>query len=715
MQRFHRALSYLIFSLNGLLVFFWFFKDKLVIPVWMQPLGRMHPLLLHLPIGLFIMTIIMLMVQNQFKRKSFHKTYQFAIALTALFTVITALMGIMLSREGGYDDETLSSHLNLGVMLSLITGFLVGMARKKTFSFAFYGLNSIGFIILVLTGHQGATLTHGENYLLAPLNRGKAVESKRDTLTAFGKAIVPVLEKKCTSCHNSKKRKGELILTDEANILKGGENGLVIIPGNAFESEVLKRIHLDMDHDDHMPPSGKPQLTKNEIRFLEMWIARGADFKKSWTDYEEKDSLKMLASLVLKAYEKPKAVQYSFDFVSPDKLKELNNPFRTVAQLSTDVPALRADFYLAQYFKPESLKDLSDIKSQLVELNLAGMPIEDKDMGNLSSFKNLEVLNVNNTKLTSAVVDELSSLPKLRKLSIAGTIIGPPALEKLSKSNTLQEVYVWNTPATAKDVDNLKAKFPHVNWNLGYIPDEKEKLKLTPPILQNENFLINTSDPIALKHNLPGAIIRYTVDGSQPDSINGIVYSEPIRLKNHSTIKTIATKEGWLKSDELEYRFFIKGIKPAQTKLLTTTSKDYKAKGASTLTDGQIGDADNFRDGNWLGFRENGFEALFYFEKPTPLSEIAFLYDKNIGSYLMPPQQIEIWGGESESNLKLIKKLIPIQPTKYEPNKVGAEFIQATGNYTVIKIIAAPVAKLPVWHFGKGEKGWLMVSEVIFH
>jgi hypothetical protein len=176
----------------------------------------------------------------------------------------------------------------------------------------------------------------------------------------------------------------------------------------------------------------------------------------------------------------------------------------------------------------------------------------------------------------------------------------------------------------------------------------------------------------------------------------------------------MAIKDGWLKSNELEFHFYKKGIEPVGAKLLSTTSKDYKAKGAATLIDGQLGDPDNFREGTWLGFRENSISVQFYFSKPTPIREFTLLYNKNIGSYLMPPQQVEIWGGDQENNLKLIQRITPAQPLKYEPNAIGAVNLSVKGNYSIIKIIAAPVAKLPAWHTGKGEKGWLMVSEAIF-
>ncbi len=675
----------------------------------------MHPMLLHLPIGFFVLAVVMLVIKGQFKRKAFQKTYQFILNVTALTTAIAALMGVALSREGGYDETILRLHLNFGVAISLLTGFLIALPIEKPLSKIYYSIMAIGFILIVFTGHLGATLTHGENYVLAPLMKSTEKNINPDSLTIFSAAIMPVLEKKCISCHNPKKKKGELILTDEVNILKGGEEGLILIAGNAPESDLIKRIHLDEANDDHMPPLGKPQLTLDEITLLTAWINRGADFKTIWKTILVTDTLKILSANVLLAYQKPIQKQYPFDFASGETIKNLNTPFRNVSQVSADVPALKADFYLAQFFKPENLEELSKVKSQLTELNLAGMPVTDKDAEYLSGFKNLENLNLNNTKITDEAFRYLISITNLKKLSIAGTQVTVGSLQNLFSLKNLQEVYLWDTSISLQEVDQLKSKQPTISWNIGYQPNEKEKLKLTPPILKNEVFLLDQNDQITLSHNLPGTIIRYSLDGTSPDSVNGIQYSQPFNITTNIILKTIATKDGWFKSSELEYRFYTKGVKPINSQLITTAHKDYKAKGITTLTDELLGDVDNFRDGGWLGFKETNFQAIFYFDKEISIKELTLLYNRNIGSHIMPPQEIEIWVGDSASSLRFLKKLRPIQPTKYEPNIIGPETILLDGTFKVIKLMATPIGKLPTWHSGKGEKAWLMISEVIFN
>ena len=56
----------------------------------------------------------------------------------------------------------------------------------------------------------------------------------------------------------------------------GGELGDTIIPGDPDASELIYRIHLEVDDDEHMPPGDKPQPTGEQKDILEWWITRGS-------------------------------------------------------------------------------------------------------------------------------------------------------------------------------------------------------------------------------------------------------------------------------------------------------------------------------------------------------------------------------------------------------------------------------------------------------
>ena len=100
----------------------------------------------------------------------------------------------------------------------------------------------------------------------------------------FKKDVMPILQESCIDCHAApykkgtrlRKPKGGYRVDTRENILKAGESEEAgVIPGNAAKSEVYKRIILEEDHDDIMPPKGDP-LTPAQQKIIKDWIDAGA-------------------------------------------------------------------------------------------------------------------------------------------------------------------------------------------------------------------------------------------------------------------------------------------------------------------------------------------------------------------------------------------------------------------------------------------------------
>src|ERR1043166_312049 len=93
----------------------------------------------------------------------------------------------------------------------------------------------------------------------------------------FTKQVKPLLESSCVSCHKEGKVEGGLRLDDKAAALRGGENGLDIVPGNPDKSTVYRSTTLPKDDDKVMPPKGAV-LNKWQQDVLKDWIASGANW-----------------------------------------------------------------------------------------------------------------------------------------------------------------------------------------------------------------------------------------------------------------------------------------------------------------------------------------------------------------------------------------------------------------------------------------------------
>lgn len=88
----------------------------------------------------------------------------------------------------------------------------------------------------------------------------------------LAKRAMHLLRDHCVSCHNPKKTKGDLDLTQRQTALSGGGEGPAFVEGKPGDSRLIQ--FLKPDSDPHMPP--KKQLSDEHIATLTRWVANGA-------------------------------------------------------------------------------------------------------------------------------------------------------------------------------------------------------------------------------------------------------------------------------------------------------------------------------------------------------------------------------------------------------------------------------------------------------
>jgi hypothetical protein len=700
-----RILSYACLGLNVILLFVALFENQVQIPDWFSFIGRVHPLLLHIPIGLTVALLLFNSLKPKVEEQSFDLILDFLLLILAFTSVLSAFAGLVLSFENGYEAETIKNHKYTGIGLSLLV-YLIYEFRERIFaSKVFTNITLILTIIVVsIVGHLGGNITHGEDFLLGE-KEAKTPE------TTFDKFVYPILDQKCKSCHNDQKTKGHLNMSTIEKIKKGGKNGQLWVGNDTLNSHILKRAYLDLEDKKHMPPKGKPQLTAHELLILKKWIQEGAKYDQKLSDLKPSSFFYTSAS---NQEVKVEAKVYNFSAASESSINELSTPFCTIKPIANNSPAVKVNFYVSSKFDPKTLSSLSKIGEQIVSLNLSKMPVIDENFGEISKFQNLEYLNLNQTNITGKGIEKLKNCKNLEVLAVANTKIGFENLLKIMDMPSLKEVYLWETKFTKVQYEQLKKSKKRIE--LGYVPDESETLKLNPPILVNENQILEGNTTISLKHTLQNVDIRYTFDGSIPDSVNSPIYKTPLLLKNYGAIKTIATKNGWLASDVKEFYFFKSNFKAKSLKLLTKPNPQYPGNGELTLIDRKQGDAVNFKDKNWLGFRENPMEGVFDLEKPSNLNGLTISYAENTGQYIMPPVFVDVYIKEVGKPLSHFKKVNVPQLTKMTLNGTkGVDIPLNKTNIEQIKLIVQPLTKLPAWHPGKGDKGWFFVDELFFY
>ena len=122
----------------------------------------------------------------------------------------------------------------------------------------------------------GAILTH-EDPRHAPTPLACSIAARADAaarcarpspIPIFTDQVLPILEENCTSCHRGAKPKAHLDLTDRKKLLEGAAFGIVVLPGKASQSPLVKVLAASSKP--HMPP--KKQLSDADIATITKWI-----------------------------------------------------------------------------------------------------------------------------------------------------------------------------------------------------------------------------------------------------------------------------------------------------------------------------------------------------------------------------------------------------------------------------------------------------------
>lgn len=709
-----------LFFLNVLLLYFLVLEQFIEIPFWLQPLGRLHPMILHFPIALLFLAMVLefFRFRKEFQMEGFFQTFLTNLLLFSILTAgLAALMGLFLSLEEGYGGPALTWHKWSGSAMVFLASTMYFIREKKWYrqKVARLGASLTGLTI-VLAGHFGATLTHGNDFIFGPILQARTINVPIEEAVVFDHLVMPILEKKCNSCHNESKAKGELIMTDRESLLKGGESGKLFVPGDIHESLVIERLSLPLEEDEHMPPSGKPQLTKEEKLLLELWIQNKADFEMRVLALPENDSLRLVSTRLLDPI--PEEKVYEFDMPSVNLLKSLNNEYRVIRPLSKDSPALDVTIFNANAYSEEMIKELEVIKEQIVFLSLSKIPIGNEELKTIGQFENLERLNLNFTAITGDGLVELHQLKNLEHLSLSGTQITIEDLRThLNHIQDLRTITVWNTPVNTQDLDALRNEFKQIQIVAGREGLDDNKIKLNIPMLKNQSAIFYDSLELEMEHPIENVTLRYTLDGSEPDSLQSPVFEKgDIWVNNTTVINVKAFKEGWFESPTATFRFYQNKFPPDSVALRTRLNRVHPADGSATFFDGQFGGFNANSPAwanNWAGFSKEDMELLLEYEEEIEVSSVGMNVLVEPETIIFPPSEIEIWGGNSKEDMNLLGRMKPVSPQ--EESKPYIQLVTAELDPVKVKcllVIGRTVKKIPSWHRNKGRAALLLIDEM---
>ncbi len=463
-----------------------------------------------------------------------------------------------------------------------------------------------------------------------------------------------------------------------------------------------------------MSPKAKPQLTDEEIELLHAWVKVGAPLHKKVMDLPLTDSFRLLAAQYLSPSGNG---QMAYDFPPADEatIEALNNDYRVVTPLGSGSPALAVQFYGRGGYSTKALEELLQVKNQITQLNLAKLPVKDEDLQFVKQLPNLQKLNLNNTDVTDKGIIHLSVLKKLRELALSGTAITAVSLERMVQLPELSAVYIWNTKLDSTKTAAQQQMNKNIRFERGYlVAKDTTVYTLNAPGIKTPGGVFEGTTLLEVKHGIKGVEIRYTLDGSDPDSLKATVYKGPIELDSSAILKAKAFKQGWLSSSIAERNYIKKGVAIDDISLLSAADSSFNPGNPKVLIDNVVGNPANFRSKKWYGFQKNEGVYILSFDEQTTVREVWMILLKDVGASIFPMAQIEVWGGMDKQRWKPLLKKTIVMPKGYEPaGLVQSKLNFAPASVKHLKLVMHPLKKIPGWHHNKGKPSMALISEIV--
>ena len=165
---------------------------------WVLFFGRFHPLVVHMPIGVLMFSII---IEFACLRQSIEEKWG-DVALLAMFVsassaVVGVVFGIMLTREGGFEGGAFLLHQGLGIATAVGTIIALFLRLSAMSSGGRGVMECYRFVVLLTFGmmsigaHFGGNMVHGPKYLIQ-----YAPDSMASSVAGFEKWLIALVEKK---------------------------------------------------------------------------------------------------------------------------------------------------------------------------------------------------------------------------------------------------------------------------------------------------------------------------------------------------------------------------------------------------------------------------------------------------------------------------------------------------------------------------------------
>ena len=229
---------------------------------------------------------------------------------------------------------------------------------------------------------------------------------------------------------------------------------------------------------------------------------------------------------------------------------------------------------------------------------------------------------------------------------------------------------------------------------------------LTESDLKNRALLAD------LRTELPGAEIRYTLDGSDPGP-DSPLYHGPFRIESSHTLKSRSYRMNKMPGPVMTRRFVIHKATAKPVTLVHPYDDAYDGGGEYALTNSLRG-SKVFMDGRWQGYKKNDMVAVIDLGELMQIQEIRSGFLQRQGSWIFFPRQVIYEVSRDGQTYKDVARLDnDISPRRSDTlvREFSARFGPMDARY--IRVTARHIGRCPDWHYAAGGEAWLFVDEIV--
>jgi uncharacterized membrane protein len=123
-------------------------------------IGHLHPALVHLPIGILLITLLLMWLSKKEKYKISHEAIKTVLLVGVFAALLSCITGYIQSTQDKYEKPLVEWHMWMSIGVAITSMLLYMKFARKEFDTTYKILAVVLLILIFVTGYLGGSLTH---------------------------------------------------------------------------------------------------------------------------------------------------------------------------------------------------------------------------------------------------------------------------------------------------------------------------------------------------------------------------------------------------------------------------------------------------------------------------------------------------------------------------------------------------------------------------